>query len=268
MNKGFARTLRIGAIIVLPLCTTRSVLVAQAASTVLPAGSRTCGSVAACIFATNTAAGPGIEGVSAAGFGVKGISTSGRALSGVSLANDGVAGSTAENATTASPGKAGVAGYDKSTNKNTFNSGVYSASDYADGVQGRSAQPAVEDMGEASLVSGSAFVPIDGALSKSIDAASGYLVFLTPQGATSGLYVSGKSKLGFWVREIGNYHDSLVFDYRIVARPYGESGERLAAVNASFVPGVRARSLFYRHLQRLRFISGKLDPATLPKPSM
>jgi hypothetical protein len=102
--------------------------------------------------------------------------------------------------------------------------GTYSAS-YAT----HATIPTVEDMGEARLAGGAAFVPIDAALQKSINASRGYLVFLTPQGATTGLYVASKSAGGFAVREIGNARDSIAFDYRVVAHPVAESGRRLAA---------------------------------------
>jgi hypothetical protein len=44
-----------------------------------------------------------------------------------------------------------------------------------------------------------------------------YYVFLTPLGDTSGLYVSIKTPTAFQVRETEHGHDTLSFDYRIVA---------------------------------------------------
>jgi hypothetical protein len=122
-------------------------------------------------------------------------------------------------------------------------------------------------MGEANLVGGAAYIPVDLALLKSIDISRGYLVFLTPQGQTTGLYVTGKSRAGFSVREIGGARDSIAFDYRIVARPYGETGQRLAPMGAFISSENTRKPLFYRNLKPLRFVHGKLDRSTLPKPS-
>jgi hypothetical protein len=85
-----------------------------------PAGAATttCSTVAACVMGANSNAGYGIEGTS--------------------KANDGVVGMTMQNATSLSTGKAGVAGYDDSNNKNAYDSGVYGTSAYGDGVQGKS----------------------------------------------------------------------------------------------------------------------------------
>ena len=78
--------------------------------------------------------------------------------------------------------------------------------------------------GEANAVAGFAFVTLNNALRKTIDALEGFLVFLTPEGSTTGLYVSDRSGHRFRTREIGNAHDSLASDYCIVANRYAESG--------------------------------------------
>jgi hypothetical protein len=82
---------------------------------------------------------------------------------------------------------------------------------YRTAYSAHSTSPVVDDVGEATLASGSGFVAIDGAQATSIDLTRGYLVFLTPQGATPGLYVSGKTSAGFTVREIGGADDSIPF---------------------------------------------------------
>jgi hypothetical protein len=82
------------------------------------AATTTCATVAACIFGSNTSSGYGVEGSS--------------------KANDGVVGITTENATSAAKGKSGVSGYDNSTNKNTYNSGLYGVSVYGAGVNAKS----------------------------------------------------------------------------------------------------------------------------------
>jgi len=85
----------------------------------------------------------------------------------------------------------------------------------------------VEDVGEAQLSAGQAYVQIDPRLASTMDLRRTYLVFLTPQGDTPGLYVTQKSAAGFLVREHGA-RSNIVFDYRIVAAPYVSQGARLA----------------------------------------
>ncbi len=91
----------------------------------------------------------------------------------------------------------------------------------------RISQPTLEDLGEAQLVNGKADVPLDARFGASVDAREKYLVFLTPMGDTRGLYVSARTGKGFSVREVGGGHSSLVFDYRIAAKPYDTAALRL-----------------------------------------
>ncbi|HEY5093499.1 MAG TPA: hypothetical protein VII69_00115 [Candidatus Eremiobacteraceae bacterium] len=85
----------------------------------------------------------------------------------------------------------------------------------------------VEDVGEAQLVLGQAYVRLDPRFASTMAQARPYLVFITPQGDTAGLYVSQKTASGFTVREHGG-QSSIAFDYRIVAEPYAAHGARLA----------------------------------------
>lgn len=97
--------------------------------------------------------------------------------------------------------------------------------------------PTMEDFGEGQLVDGRAVVRLDPRFASTIDRSYRYLVFLTPQGDSNGLYVAQKTADAFLVRE----HDetphlrerrassNVVFDYRIVAQPYGPAAERLPA---------------------------------------
>ncbi|HEY7982181.1 MAG TPA: hypothetical protein VID19_11930 [Candidatus Eremiobacteraceae bacterium] len=89
-------------------------------------------------------------------------------------------------------------------------------------------EPTVEDMGETQMVNGSAYVPLDHKFANAVDARAHYLVFITPNGDTRGLYVSRKTSAGFEVRETQGGHGSLSFDYRIVAKPYGVTAQRFA----------------------------------------
>ena len=54
-----------------------------------------------------------------------------------------------------------------------------------------------------------------------------YHVFITPEGNAESLYVSNKTSAGFEVHESRYAHDSLAFDYRIVAKPFDTSAARL-----------------------------------------
>jgi hypothetical protein len=91
--------------------------------------------------------------------------------------------------------------------------------------------PTVEDVGEARLVGGQAYVRIAPDFAAIVDRQANYLVFITPQDDTQGwLYVTQKSSTGFLVREHGGGHSTVAFDYRIVAKPYGELAPRLPAM--------------------------------------
>ena len=86
---------------------------------------------------------------------------------------------------------------------------------------------AIEDFGEARMVGGRATVRFDRDFASTIDPNIGYLVFLTPMGDTRGLYVRIKTPAGFEVRETEGGRSTLLFDYRIIARPLGANGDRL-----------------------------------------
>ena len=84
--------------------------------------------------------------------------------------------------------------------------------------------PNLENFGEATLQSGSAYVRLDPHFSAAIARDSPYLVFITPQGPTrSSLYVTQKTPYGFQVRENAPGQETVAFDYRIVAKPYAGS---------------------------------------------
>jgi hypothetical protein len=104
----------------------------------------------------------------------------------------------------------------------------------------RQTRPTIEDVGEANLVNGSTFVPIDRRFGATIDPNANYLVFVTPQGDTQGLYVTGKTHTGFYVREHGGT-SNIAFDYRIVAKPAYDNGARLPDIRT--MP-VLARMMF------------------------
>jgi len=90
--------------------------------------------------------------------------------------------------------------------------------------------PTVEDFGEARLVNGQAHVALGADFANVVDRYAAYLVFITPEGDSNGVYVVNKTSSGFDVRENCDGHSTLSFQYRIVAKPYGERGTRLPLV--------------------------------------
>jgi hypothetical protein len=100
-------------------------------------------------------------------------------------------------------------------------------------------QPTSEDFGEAALVNGQAYVHLDPTFAQSIDDRSAYMVFVTPEGDTNGVYVTQKSMSGFAVRENKGGRSSVSFSYRIVAAQYGKATQRMTLVDSTTL-GVRA----------------------------
>lgn len=93
----------------------------------------------------------------------------------------------------------------------------------------RVSEPTIEDFGQGDLINGIAQVTLDPKFARTIDDRSPYFVFLTPDGDNAGLYVASKSHGGFVVRESHGGHSTILFDYRVVARPYDVSHVRLPA---------------------------------------
>lgn len=91
----------------------------------------------------------------------------------------------------------------------------------------RESVPTVEDIGEAQLASGKAFVSLDPAFANVIDRSANCVVFVSPEGPNQGLYVTHKTSRGFEVIENPGGHSSIPFGYRIVAKPYGATAPRL-----------------------------------------
>jgi hypothetical protein len=89
------------------------------------------------------------------------------------------------------------------------------------------AMPSIDDFGEAQLVNGHAYVRLSADYANVVDRQSNYLVFITPEGDSRGLYVTDKTSAGFTVRENEGGRSTLAFSYRIVAKPYGVSKPRL-----------------------------------------
>ncbi len=93
--------------------------------------------------------------------------------------------------------------------------------------------PTMEDTGTATLARGTASVRLDPAFAATIDTATPYRVFITPNGDTHGVYVATKTMQGFVVRENQGGRSTASFDYRIVAAALGQSNKRMTAVEPS-----------------------------------
>ena len=118
-------------------------------------------------------------------------------------------------------------------------------------------EPTVEDIGQAQLVNGQATVHLDPSFANTMNQQSSYLVFITPDGDSRGLYTTHKTPGGFVVRENGGGHSTLAFDYRIVGKPFGNTDARLPVVAAT-----RVNAAALAEAQRVRY--AKLHP-NLPR---
>jgi hypothetical protein len=111
----------------------------------------------------------------------------------------------------------------------------------------RESQPTMEDFGTAQLTGGRAHVALDAAFANVIDNDSNYLVFLTPEGNCKGLFYTHKTSSGFDVEELEGGSSSVAFDYRIVAKPFGDRSARLPMVSANAFGSRAAKRPPVRH---------------------
>lgn len=95
----------------------------------------------------------------------------------------------------------------------------------------RESLPTMEDTGEGRLVAGQGYVSIDSSFGGVIDRNTNYVVLITPEADSRGLYVTNKTANGFAVRENGGGRSTMSFGYRIVAKPYASSAARLPMIN-------------------------------------
>ena len=95
-----------------------------------------------------------------------------------------------------------------------------------------------EDFGRAELVDGHVAVPLDPEF-VALVAGEDYHVFLTPEGDCAGLYVDGRSREGFEVRELQDGHSTLAFSYRVAARRGDLEVRRLERVDLPSAPEIR-----------------------------
>jgi hypothetical protein len=99
----------------------------------------------------------------------------------------------------------------------------------------RETEPTIEDFGEARLASGRADVALGRDFATTIAQDASYLVFITPEGDSHGLYVTEKTSRGFAVRESQGGRSTMAFSYRVVSRPLGALQARLPRLAASAV---------------------------------
>lgn len=128
-----------------------------------------------------------------------------------------------------------------------------------DTYSAQQSEPTVEDFGQGQLVNGQASVRIDPAFGNTMDQRASYLVFITPDGDSRGLYTTQKSSSGFIVRENGGGRSTLAFDYRIVGKPFGNSSARLPAAQGQ-IPIAAAGRLDIQHVRAVQQ-HPKLRPA-------
>lgn len=170
--------------------------------------------------------------------GVTGQSSAGTGVTGTSTSNSGVAGVGAVGTVGQCQVTTGVdefVGEDSSgtINHTTNCSGLMSImvvtrdKRYAYATVPQTTEPVLEDFGEGRLVNGTASVRLDPAFAASITDRAPYMVFLTPNSDSRGLYVTQKTLQGFVVRENGGGTATLSFDYRIVSQPADASVPRM-----------------------------------------
>jgi len=175
--------------------------------------------------------GPGINGVSTSSFSIWAQGTTGTSNLPLYLSRP----SSSGNLLWYGEGNGGGFAYLDDLGDMTLTGEIFTGGACSDGCSrtrheesfaGRTSQPTLDDVGEATLHGGEAYVPLDGSFANAIDLKKPYVVLLTPEG-DAGLYVAGRTRAGFDVREIGGGHANLSFAYRIVAKPYGVRDERL-----------------------------------------
>ncbi|HEY5095315.1 MAG TPA: hypothetical protein VII69_09390 [Candidatus Eremiobacteraceae bacterium] len=105
---------------------------------------------------------------------------------------------------------------------------------------GQETSPSVEDAGEAQLVGGQASVRIDPTFASAMDPHVPYLVFITPEGDSNGLFVTSKTASSFVVRENRGGTSNVQFSYRIVGKPFG-----IARVRLPYADSITAIRQFY-----------------------
>lgn len=187
--------------------------------------------------------GTGIQGQSGQGCGVRGLSSSFVGLIGISDASIGLYGYNvspnvpalyAENLGPNNRiaglfnGDVRIMGTLSATSKNA----VVTMPDGSDAVLycQEAPEPYFEDFGRAQLAGGRARVQLEVEYA-SLVRRDDYMVFLTEEGESNGLFVSRRDQTGFEVQEKKSGTSSIQFTYRIVGRRADIPGKRLARIS-------------------------------------
>ena len=120
-----------------------------------------------------------------------------------------------------------------------------------------------EDFGSGTLANGAATVALDPTFASTVNTATDYHVFLTPNGDCKGLYVSQKSADSFEVRELGGGQSSFAFDYRIVAKRAGYENQRLEDVTERYQKMQEDQRLRHERMQQRRAERSAATPVAL-----
>jgi hypothetical protein len=109
----------------------------------------------------------------------------------------------------------------------------------------------VEDFGEGHMVNGQGYVTLGTTFASTISRTTPYLVFITPEGDSHGLFVTGKSLTGFAVHDSMGGHSTLAFQYRILAHPYSATGSDVAeATTVKMRPASVPHFIVPAHVQK------------------
>jgi hypothetical protein len=209
----------------------------------------------------------GVKGYSRTGLGVAGLSISGYGMIGASASGIGIAGvatgTTPASAAVLADAENGAAIFsgigeaassitiDTAANITTtgqlFTSGPCSAGCAVHrrvrSYGATAAAPMMEDTGEAQLTFGTTYVRLDPAFANAIDPRASYIVLITPEGDTRGLFVARRTEAGFLVRETSGGRSNISFAYRIVAHPFGVREARLPFVTTPSRTAVHTAAL-------------------------
>jgi len=185
--------------------------------------------------------GPGIVGVSNTAVGIRGVSTDGAGLTGVST------NSFANVLFTDAPNKAAIFAQSNAATQKiaglfkgkvtvqgdlTVTGAKAAGVEMPDGTLAtmycqEAPEPFFEDFGRARMENGVAQISLESDFASLVRLDS-YMVFLTPEGESKGLYVDKRNEHGFQVREAQGGTSTLDFTYRLVAKRKDIPGERLA----------------------------------------
>jgi hypothetical protein len=128
----------------------------------------------------------------------------------------------------------------------------------------REAEPTIEDVGRAQLVAGKADVALSTDFASTIERNAAYIVLITAEGDSRGLYVAKKTPEVFEVRESQGGRSSISFSYRIVARALGDREARLPLISTALGRSA-PRAPHQTHSARdiIRGIGGPVPPGAL-----